>query len=206
MTDILYPRTPPTRLTGDERFVCGPPDMTVLDFWQWAHSSLNSNLERGKLAEYIVMQALGGRGRTAVQEVWADWDLAVGNVHIEVKASGYLQDRDQTKLSTIKFSGLLAKEVYYSEAVKPLAEIGDRGLKAHLYVLCVQTHRERGTHTVLDLQQWRFFVLTREQLEPIVTASGVSLSALSSAAFEPVDFTELGVRLARLVREIGAPA
>jgi|GEM_PF-4375483 len=31
----------------------------VLDYWQWAHSDLLSNLERAIVAEYLVGQALG---------------------------------------------------------------------------------------------------------------------------------------------------
>jgi hypothetical protein len=55
-----YIRNPVARLSGDEAFLAvGDVPATVLEYWQWAHSSLNSNIERGKLAEFLVSKAVG---------------------------------------------------------------------------------------------------------------------------------------------------
>ena len=93
------------RLTGSERLHNSgkPVAGSVLDFWQWLGSDLVGNTFRGALAEYIVAQAIG-----AQQEVRADWlpfDLmGPDNIKIEVKASAYIQNWYQPKLSTPSFT------------------------------------------------------------------------------------------------------
>jgi hypothetical protein len=50
-----------SRKTGGERFRCGsePLPFDLLSFWQWSASDLTSNALRGRVAEFLVAQALG---------------------------------------------------------------------------------------------------------------------------------------------------
>jgi hypothetical protein len=192
MTIPVYPRLPVQRLAGDEVFSGGDSEMTVLDFWQWAYSSLNANVERGKLAEYLVARAVGVAGAPQVQEAWGDWDvLASDGTTIEVKCSSYIQDWDQNDYSRIVFSGLKARELYYSEAVKPAAEISDADYKADIYVLALQHHREHASFSVRDLGQWTFYVLTREELRDVARdAKSVSIATLVKAGVAGAPYAE----------------
>ena len=49
------------RKTGEERLftAAATSNISLLDYWSWAHSDLIVNTERGKLAEFIVASALG---------------------------------------------------------------------------------------------------------------------------------------------------
>lgn len=189
----VYPRLPVQRLAGDEVFSGGEADMTVLDFWQWAYSSLNANVERGKLAEYLVARAVGVAGAPHVQEAWGDWDvLAPDGTKIEVKCSSYIQDWDQNDYSRIVFGGLKARELYYSEAVKPAAEISDANYKADIYVLALQHHREHASFSVRDLGQWTFYVLTRDELRDVARdAKSVSIATLIKGGVAGVPYSDL---------------
>ena len=55
-----YPRLSVSRKTGGERFRCGPEPLPfdLLSFWQWSASDLASNALRGRVAEFLVAQAL----------------------------------------------------------------------------------------------------------------------------------------------------
>ena len=98
----------PTRKTGKEP-IMGPNGNSIgklLDFWQWAHSDLVANTERGAIAEYLVACALGVQNNTRIS--WDKYDLlSPEGISIEVKASGYLQTWEQKQLSSITFGILL---------------------------------------------------------------------------------------------------
>ena len=52
-----------TKKTGTEKFHTGDDaiNLSLNEYWSWAHSDLITNTERGKLAEFIVASALGKR-------------------------------------------------------------------------------------------------------------------------------------------------
>ncbi len=43
---------------GTEKFVGMDRDINIVDYWSFAHSDLLLNIERGKLAEFIVATAV----------------------------------------------------------------------------------------------------------------------------------------------------
>lgn len=150
------------RLRGNETLSCSNEKIghaTVLSFWQWAFSDLKANNLRGIFAEWLVATLLDID--TSVRDSWASWDIeTTDGVKIEVKSSGYLQSWRQTKPSRIAFSGLRAKtwepETGYSE---------NSDFNADIYVFCVQIEQNPGRWNALDLDQWRFYILTRCKLE-----------------------------------------
>ena len=100
----MYKRNPVRKLTGTEQFKStGSKQFSVLEFWQYGFSSLNSNVLRGALAEFLVENALKEHGEIEVRSPWGDYDVLYKEKKIEVKCCSYIQDWDQNKLSTISF-------------------------------------------------------------------------------------------------------
>ena len=90
------------KLTGKEHFEGG--DFSVLEFWQYGFSNLNSNILRGSLAEFIVENLLKNKEEIEIRNPWGDFDVLYKNKKIEIKYSSYLQDWDQNNFSKIIFS------------------------------------------------------------------------------------------------------
>ena len=197
----MYKRLPVKKHTGDGQFKhIGNKQFSVLDFWQYGFSNLNSNALRGVLAEFIVENALNDKDKIIVRNPWGDYDVETKNgKKIEVKCSSYIQDWDQEKLSRIVWSGLKAKELYWSEAIKSYADIKQKDYKADIYILALLKHQDPKTLNILDLDQWVFYILTREQLKDISrNGSSISLARLQKFKLEPVYFTQMKEKIAAL--------
>lgn len=198
----MYKRIPVSKLTGSEKFKnTGEKSFSVLEFWQYGFSSLNSNVLRGALAEFIVENALKENKDIEIRSPWGDYDVLYKGKKIEVKCCSYIQDWDQPKLSTILWSGLKAKELYYSEAVTKLSELSKtKDYKADVYVLSFVHHTDPETLNILDLNQWSFFVLSREEIKEISNnKSSVSLARLARNNIQPISFQELPDHLSHLI-------
>ncbi len=190
----MYKRIPVSKLTGSEQFKnAGTKKFSVLEFWQYGFSSLNSNVLRGALAEFIVENALKDNLDIEVRSPWGDYDVLYKGKKIEVKCCSYIQDWDQVKFSTIQWSGLKAKELYYSEAVTKLADLNKEvDYKSDIYVLALFKHQDHATLDILDMDQWCFYVLTKDKLrEASGDRSSISLARLQKHNIEPVSFNEL---------------
>lgn len=190
----MYKRIPVSKLTGSEQFKnVGQKKFSVLEFWQYGFSSLNSNVLRGALAEFIVENALKDNMEIEVRSPWGDYDVLYKGKKIEVKCCSYIQDWDQVKFSTIQWSGLKAKELYYSEAVTKLSDLNKEvDYKSDIYVLALFKHQDHATLDILDMDQWCFYVLTKERLREISkNRSSVSLSLLKKNNIDPIPFSSL---------------
>jgi hypothetical protein len=190
----MYKRIPVSKLTGSEQFKnVGQKKFSVLEFWQYGFSSLNSNVLRGALAEFIVENALKDNMEIEVRSPWGDYDVLYNGKKIEVKCCSYIQDWDQIKLTTIQWSGLKAKELYYSEAVTKLSDLNKfADYKSDIYVLALFKHQEHATLDILDMDQWCFYVLSKEKLREISKdRSSVSLVLLKKNNIEPVSFEDM---------------
>lgn len=120
-------------------------------------SDLRMNNVRGYLAEYLVARAVGATG-TRIE--WDAYDvLAPDGTRIEVKSSAYLQVWEQRKLSRIVFAGLRGRTWdRYGVAA-------ESSYNADVYVFCVQTATTHEAYDPLDVDQWRFYVLSRQVVE-----------------------------------------
>jgi hypothetical protein len=187
----MYKVKPVTKLSGQEIFKNVGKDFSVLDFWQYGFSNLNSNVLRGVLAEFLVEQALKNTDDITLRNPWGDFDVEYKGKKIEVKRCSYLQDWDQNKLSTVKWSGLKAKGIYWNDAVATNDQ-KEASYKADIYVLALLHHKETETLDILDLDQWSFYVLTKDQLQDISNdGSSVSLSRVQKSVICPVIFKAL---------------
>lgn len=190
----MYKKLPVRKLTGFEVFKnSGPKSFNVLEFWQYGFSSLNSNVLRGALAEFIVENALKQNNEIDVRSPWGDYDVLYQDVKIEVKCCSYIQDWDQNDYSIIKWSGLKATELYYSDAVKKQSELSrSANYKSDIYVLALFKHKDHATLDILDMEQWCFYVLPKADIERITkSGNSVSLIKLKKEGINDVSFTEL---------------
>jgi hypothetical protein len=156
MADVLLHPLVAGRKTGRELFHDGaaPLGFDVLSFWQWSASDLVSNALRGRLAEFLVAQALGIAD--GVRAEWDAYDLRTPNgLTIEVKSAAYLQSWAQKALSAISFD--IAPTRFWDATTNKLATEVRR--QANLYVFALLAHREKATIDPMDVSQWEFFVL-----------------------------------------------
>ncbi|MAZ67627.1 hypothetical protein CL652_02560 [bacterium] len=193
----MYKRKEVRKLTGSEEFIhTGDKKFTVLDFWRYGFSNLNSNVLRGALAEYIVETALKDVEDIEIRNPWGDYDVDYQGKTIEVKCCSYLQDWDQLKLSTIQWSGLKANTLYWNDAVAKQIKQEKKEYKAQIYVLALLNHKETETLNILDMDQWCFYVLSKDKLQSLTKdGSSVSLSLLKKNGIESVAYHDLKVAI-----------
>jgi hypothetical protein len=193
-------RIPSERLTGSEKFKNGgSKSFSVLEFWQYGFSTLNSNVIRGVLAEFIVENALKDTAEINLRNPWGDYDIVTNEgIKVEVKCCSYLQDWDQKELSRIVFTGLKARKLYWNPAVSEKVA-DEKGYKADIYIFALLKHRDPETLDILNLEQWCFYILTRSQLkEASDNGNSISLVRLKKNHIKPVHFTNIK----RTIKEI----
>jgi hypothetical protein len=198
----MYKKLPVRKLTGSEVFKnSGPKSFNVLEFWSYGFSSLNSNVLRGALAEFIVENALKQNNDIDVRSPWGDYDVLFQEKKIEVKCCAYIQDWDQNDYSLIKWSGLKAKELYYSDAVQKKSDmVKTIAYKSDIYVLALFKHQDHATLDILDIDQWCFYVLSREEIKRITKdGNSISLQRLNKHNISPNSFNEIKQTIVALV-------
>lgn len=184
----MYKAKPVVKLTGSEQFINTGKQFSVLDFWQYGFSNLNSNVLRGALAEFLVEQALKETDDIELRSPWGDFDVSYQGKKIEVKCCSYLQDWDQNKLSKVVWSGLKARELYYNDAVAKQS-IKEADYKADIYILSLLDHQVTDTLNILDLNQWSFYILSKDELKAITkNGNSVSLQKLLKNGISVVNF------------------
>lgn len=189
----MYKRISVKKLTGDEQFKnTGEKNFSVLEFWRYGFSNLNSNILRGALAEFLVENALKGNRQISVRNPWGDSDVvAPDGKKIEVKCCSYIQDWDQNELSRIAWSGFKAKTLYWSSAVSKFPRKA-ADYKSDVYVLALLNHRIPSTLDILDMKQWCFYVLSKQKLiEVSKNGNSLSLKRLQKRGIQPVNFQNL---------------
>ncbi len=157
--DIPPGVTLPRKLAPSERLIgC---DASVSDFWAWAYSDLILNIDRAVFAEFIVGRALDVTEGT--RRVWDCVDHKYKGKKIEVKATGCAQRwRQGKKRSPPSFD--IAKRVCVKWG-EPAAEDGAPAIRsADCYVFCIHTDKEAATANALDLNHWKFLVISKEKL------------------------------------------
>lgn len=183
MTDEPTWTSPPPAvpLTGAERF--NGLDATVKDLWAFCMSDLKMNNVRGYLAEFIVSEAVGATGKRIE---WDAYDvLSPSGVRIEVKSSAYMQAWDQRRPSKIVFTGLTGRTWSPQQGESP-----ESTYNADVFVFCVQTAITHEAYDPLDINQWEFYVLSRESVVA-TTYKSLSLPALLRLTGGPIAYDEL---------------
>lgn len=156
--EIAFPALKIRRKSGEEHFREDGSDLDfeLLDFWQWSMSDLVNNATRGIFAEYIVARALGV-STNETRDFWAPHDLVTpSGIKIEVKSASYVQCWAQSRLSSISF-GISPSHAWdyrtggWDDEYKRQADV---------YVFALLAHRDKTTIDPMNLDQWRFYVLS----------------------------------------------
>jgi hypothetical protein len=202
-SSVLLP-LPKLRRSGDEHFRRGASELpfTVLDFWAWSSSDLLSNALRGRVAEFLVAQALGVA--LDVRREWDAWDLTSPfGTRIEVKSSSYVQTWAQRRPSTPTFD--IRPSRGWDEATAVLETESKR--QAAVYVFALLAHRDRATIDPLDVNQWEFYVLPSLVLNSRVPGQkSIGLPALLKLGGRRCCFEDLAEEVeAAARREPGPP-
>ncbi len=201
---IAFPALEIERKSGEEHFRKGGAelDFGLLDFWQWSMSDLVNNATRGVLAEYIVARALGVPTSTT-RDFWAPYDLAVsGEVKVEVKSSSYVQCWAQSALSRISF------DIKPSHAWDYKTGGWDEEYKrqADVYVFALLAHRDKPKIDPMNLDQWKFYVLSTAALdEHFGDQKRLTLGGLEKHA-SPVDYKALKTAVSEAMPKPGLGA
>lgn len=179
-----------SRKTGKEPFTVNgqPTGWSLLHFWHWHGSDILGNALRGKLAEYIVAQALGCAD--GVRMEWDACDLVTADgCRVEVKTSGYLQSWQQTRPSRITFSirPTLAWDASRNEWPQEPTRPAD------VYVFALFAHQDPASADPLCLDQWRFYVIAKDTLDRLVPhQKSICLSPLKKLGPVETGFDGLG--------------
>ncbi|MFA6524572.1 MAG: hypothetical protein WC264_03380 [Candidatus Paceibacterota bacterium] len=201
----MYKRILVIKLTGAEHFKnTGDKKISVLDFWRYGFSNINSNVLRGAFAEFIIENALRTNEQIDVRNPWGDSDVIAPNgKNIEVKCCSYIQDWDQEDYSRISWGGLKAKPLFYASTDRSLVEIKlkDRPIdyKSDIYILSLFKHQDHATLDILDMDQWCFWVLTKDRIKEITKdGNSISLIKLQKFGIEPIAFNDLNEVISNL--------
>lgn len=151
--------------TGNECFqVQGTPtDFTLFEYWQWSGSDLLSNTQRGVMAEFLVAKAMCVANTPRLE--WGSYDLATeAGQKIEVKSAAYHQSWSQLRPSAIRFDISPAKWLWDPDT--NTSTYHEKPVRASdAYVFCLLGSLEQTSPDPLDLDQWTFYVIRREDLE-----------------------------------------
>lgn len=169
--------------------ITGTNGLTIGDFWAWAYSDVLSNRNRSIFAEFIVGAALGGIDRPRIE--WDGVDLRYSGKTIEVKSAAYLQSWSQQDLSRIRFD--IAPKRAWDAATNSSLKVGSR--VADCYVFCLFTATESERADVLDLNQWRFYVVSTPKLEAALGEQKSCGLKSVEALVTPVNYRDLKSRV-----------
>jgi hypothetical protein len=148
-----------TKMYPASEKIVGEVDATIGHFWAWAYSDLFCNTVRPIFAEFIVGKALGVLDRPRLE--WNAYYFAYRGKKIEVKSSGYLQSDPQDCLSSIRFDIENRKMAWDAETNQ---YNNKAGRSADCYVFCIHAEKDEAVANILNLNQWRFFVMATSDI------------------------------------------
>jgi len=142
---------------------------TVGDFGRWAFGDLKANNVRGVFAEWMVGRILGLPRPESPRDSWAECDLRTeDDFRIEVKAGAYHQTWEQKRPSRLVFAGLKGQTWNPTDGYSGTATY-------------IADQKNPAEWDALDLDQWRFYVLTWQEVEATWQRS-LALSVLEKKA------------------------
>ena len=179
--------------TGNEKFIFKDKDLgkTMLNFWSWAYSDLNRNVNRGAFAEFVVREAMNTQCRNAPPRtdfrVSMDaYDLlSPDGIRVEVKSSAYIQAWESEHPARISFRIAPAKSLDSSGNYSADSQYCRH---SDVYVFCVWTAMSREQN-ILDLSLWDFYVIATKTLDQKVpNQKTITFQSLLSLQPRKVDY------------------
>lgn len=172
--------------TGNSRV---SKNATMLKFWRWAFLDLCDDDIKGIFAEWMVGTLFGLPLASARRVSWADSDIVLPNgKRIEVKSSAVWQswklvNQDGTRKpfpapivlnpNRVRFCGLQARTSADQWAADDLKQF-----KSDHYVFCMQSQTDPAIWDAWNLEQWEFYMMTRDELIELKVGGSISLAAL----------------------------
>ncbi len=159
---MTYGIIKPVLKNGEERLVTKgkKSSFKLSDFWKWSVSDLISNATRGRLAEFIVATATKIE-LSIPRDEWAAFDLVTPeNIKIEVKSSAYIQSWHQKQPSKISFS--IKPSLFWDSTTNKQSKT--KGRHVDVYVMCLLANTDQTTIDPLDMDQWKFYVLSVDEV------------------------------------------
>ena len=177
------------KLAPNQNFTSGDESLkfTLTDFWQWALSDLVENRNRGILAEFIVMKALGIKEATRLE--WNNYDLkTTEGITIEVKSAAYFQTWKQSKPSSIVFNIAPTKAILENNHFAKEAK-----RQADIYIFCLLNITEIDKEIKpMNLDQWLFYLVqTKELNKRLKNQKTLSLSTLKTLNYIECSYNNL---------------
>lgn len=156
-----------------------------------------SNATRGRLAEYIIAQAIGAAD--GVRDEWAAYDLwDPRGISIEVKSAAYIQSWHQERLSTISFN--CPKSRAWDPDTNRQSDVSER--QAEVYVFALLAHQDQETLDPFDVSQWEFHVVPTAKLDARKRSQhSITLKSLRRLPCDPVAFHDLAFAIDRAASE-----
>lgn len=125
------------------------------DFSRWVMGTINSNIKRAWLAEYLVTTALDVESQS--HEQWEDFDVRFGRYRIEVKSSGVITPPFPTShLNDNPRFDIARRVAYWSYDNARRHSYPAPTRPADLYVFCIHTARSEAEFDPFDVGQWEF--------------------------------------------------
>jgi hypothetical protein len=145
------------------------------------------NALRGRVAEALVAYLGGG---TLTHDSWAAWDLSVGRLKVEVKASGELQAWPQRRPSPTTFS--IAPAGAWTITDGGLEWDDERRRRSDVYLFCHHTGALPD-----DPGEWVFYVVPTVRLDDVCgPQKSITLSAVCDRlGAEPCTSAELALSI-----------
>ena len=165
----------------------------VAEFWSWAYSDIMSNRNRSIFAEFLIAYCLDVTGKPRIE--WDAIDIYYKDKGIEIKSAAYIQSWEQNKVSNIKFDiskkkGWIAKTNSYYPTPNRYSDC---------YIFCLHTEKEKDKANVLDINSWRFYVITTENINKnFGDQKYISLSRIK-ALDKPVTFDKLKEKIKNIL-------
>ena len=170
--------------TGSEKFVSNGKelDITVLDFWRFSYSDLNSD-PRDYLAEFLVSKALG-INIPYNKEAWTLFDILYNNTRIEVKCTGYYQ--------TWRTDGKVCGNRCFS--IKPAHDNVKNTFERQndIYVFCLLLGNTREEANPLNLNNWEFYIVPTSVInEKCKDGKSISLNRIKKLGYNALSYSDI---------------
>jgi len=161
------------------------------DFWKWSVSDLMNNTTRGIFAEFIVATSVNVDFNVP-RDGWAPYDLITSEgIKIEVKSAAFLQSWYQEKLSEISFS--IKQSLYWDSKTNKQSKTKSR--YSDVYVMCLLFTTDQKIINPLDLDQWRFYVLSVQEINNYKRSkSSITLKSLEKLV-KPISYNQLNKKI-----------
>lgn len=132
---------------------------TIKDFWQWTYSDLLISHNRSDLGLFLVANALKLTKMPRID--WGGVELRYRNKKVAVRTSGYIQSWRQKRPKRVLYDIAPKKGI----DAKTEDSLTFRNREAEVYIFCLLTEKDVSKIDVLNLDQWKFYVVRTSVLD-----------------------------------------